>query len=95
MRSSGCLGLTTLLEKGFYSITDSFRLARPSPTPGASTAPPIVGEWSQNPQEIFQGELRDSRLSSSIYQKAGRGPGGATGSQNPCGFRLERTLKPI
>lgn len=79
MGSSVCLDLTILLEKGFYSITDSFRLARPSPTPGVSTVLPIVREWSQNSQEMFS---RETERPGPALQY-GRGPGGTTGSQNP------------
>lgn len=82
MRSSGCLELITRLEKGFYSIPDSFSLARPFPTPGASTAPliPFVGEWSQNPQEIFRREAERFQVQPFSIRKLG---GVLEETQNP------------
>lgn len=83
MRSSGCLDLITLLGKGFYSIPDFFSLARPFPTPGASTALPIVGEWSQNPQEIFRREAETLQVQLLNVSESWGAPGGTTESQNP------------
>lgn len=91
MGSSVCLDLTILLEKGFYSITDSFRLARPSPTPGFQQFFPLLENGAKIPRRCLAGKLRGQVQLFNMGEVLEE----PQDPRTPGWFRLERTLKPI